>query len=228
MPDAATDAQSDLGALPEWDLNDLYPGPDSPELQKDLDEAAQEARAFNERYKGKVSGLTGDALGDAIVEYEAQHDALGRIASFAQLLHAGSVSDPEVSRFFQNTTERVTDITADLLFFTLEINRIDDEALAGLLSAPKVAKYAPWIRDTRAFREHELSDDLERLFHDKRATGASSWMRLFDETMASLRFPIRGRDLTSEEALHLLTDKDRSLRADAAKSLRDTSQQSPR
>ncbi len=219
MPDAATDARSELGALPEWNLNDLYPGPDSPELQKDLDKAAQEARAFNERYKGKVSGLTGDALGDAIVEYEAQHDGLGRIASFAQLLHAGSVSDPEVSRFFQNTTERVTDITADLLFFTLEINRIDDDALAGLLSAPKVANYAPWIRDTRAFREHELSDDLERLFHDKRVTGASSWMRLFDETMASLRFPIRGRDLTSEEALHLLTDKDRSVRADAAKGL---------
>ena len=219
MPDTATDPQSDLGALPEWDLNDLYPGPDSPELKKDLDAAAQAARAFNERYKGKVSGLTGDGLGDAIADYEAQHDRLGRAASFAQLLHAGNVNDPEVSRFFQNTTERVTDITADLLFFTLEINRLDEEALKGLLAAPKVAHYASWIRDTRAFREHELSDDLERLFHDKRVSGASSWMRLFDETMASLRFPFRGRDLTSEEALHLMTDKDRSVRADAAKGL---------
>jgi oligoendopeptidase F len=129
------------------------------------------------------------------------------------------VNDPEISRFYQDTSERVTDITADLIFFMLEINRIEDGAMEKLLSAPKLARYAPWIRDTRAFRAHQLTDDLERVFHDKQVTGASSWIRLFDETMASLRYNVRGQELSSEQALHMMTDKDRSVRADAAKAL---------
>ena len=219
MPDAIADPQTDLGELPEWNLDDLYSGPECAELRQDLDAAQHAAKAFNERYQGKVGELSGDDLGEAVAEFEAQQERLGRVSSYAQLLHAGNVSDPLVSRFFQDTNERVTDITAQLIFFTLAINRIDDDAIEGLLQAPKLARYAPWIRDTRAFRQHQLSDDLERVFHDKQVTGASSWVRLFDETMASLRFTVRGQELTSEQALHMMTDKDRSVRADAAAAL---------
>ncbi len=211
--------QNDLGELPEWNLDDLYSGPDCAELRRDLEAADRAAQAFNQHYQGKVGDLSGDELGEAVAEFDAQQDRLGRISSYAQLLHAGHVDDPSVSRFYQDTSERVTDITAELIFFTLEINRIGDGAMEKLLAAPKLARYAPWIRDTRAFRGHELSDDLERVFHDKQVTGASSWIRLFDETMASLRFSVRGRELTSEEVLHMMTDKDRSVRADAAKAL---------
>ena len=219
MPDAIADPQTDLGELPEWNLDDLYSGPECAELRQDLDAAQHAAKAFNERYQGKVGELSGDELGQAIVEFEAQQERLGRVSSYAQLLHAGHVSDPAVSRFFQDTNERVTDITAQLIFFTLAINRIDDATIEGLLQAPKLARYAPWIRDTRAFRAHQLSDDLEHVFHDKQVSGASSWVRLFDETMASLRFTVRGQELTSEQALHMMTDKDRSVRADAAAAL---------
>ena len=129
MPDAVANPQSDLGALPEWNLDDLYSGPDCAELRQDLDAAAGNAKAFNERYQGKVGALSGDELGEAVAAFEAQHDGIGRISSYAQLLHAGHVGDPAISRFFQDTNERVTDITAELIFFTLALNRIDDEGL---------------------------------------------------------------------------------------------------
>lgn len=225
MPDAiappGADLPTDPGQLPEWDLNDLYSGPDSAELRQDIKAGQGAARAFNERYQGKVGALSGDELGEAVAEFDAQQDRLGRISSYAQLLHAGNVNDPEVSRFYQDTSEQLTDITADLIFFSLEINRIEDAAMETLLSDPKLARYAPWIRDTRSFRKHQLSDDLERVFHDKHVSGASSWIRLFDETMAALRFTVRGEELSSEQALHMMTDKDRSVRADAAKALSD-------
>ncbi|MCH8182978.1 MAG: M3 family oligoendopeptidase [Proteobacteria bacterium] len=232
MPDAIADpppdSRSDLGELPEWNLDDLYSGPDCAELRRDLETAGRAAEVFNQRYQGKVADLSGDELGEAVAEFDAQQDRLGRISSYAQLLHAGHVNDPSVGRFYQDTNERVTDITAELIFFTLEIIRIGDGAMEKLLPAPKLARYAPWIRDTRSFRGHELSDDLERVFHDKQVTGSSSWIRLFDETMASLRFTVRGQELTSEEALHMMTDKDRSVRADAAKALSDVFEENQR
>ena len=210
---------AELGVLPEWDLADLYPGAESAALRADLETSAEQARDFSARYKGRVGGLDGDGLGEAVAAYEALTDILGRIGSYAQLLHAGAMDDPAVAQFYQNMHERVNEITTDVLFFTLEINRIAGDVLAGRLRAPNLRAYAPWIRDTRAFRDHQLPDDLETLLHEKRVSGASAWIRLFDETMAGLRFPYDGRDLTAEEALHLLSDPGRAVRRAAAKSL---------
>ncbi len=139
--------------------------------------------------------------------------------SFASLVHAGDMSDPDIGRFYQTTHERVNDIESDLLFFTLELNRIDDEALAAKLASPALKRYEPWLRDVRAFRPHQLSDEIEKLLHEKSVAGRASWVRLFDETEASLRFRIKGKTLTSAQALDLLSDRDPATRKAAAKAL---------
>ncbi|HUL07318.1 MAG TPA: M3 family oligoendopeptidase [Candidatus Acidoferrum sp.] len=210
---------ADLGTLPEWDLRDLYPGRDSAALQSDLKKAAEDSKAFRLRFQGKLAGIDGAALGQAVASYEAIQDVLGRIMSYAQLVHAGNMTDPEIGRFYQTMQERVTDISTELLFFTLELNRLDDGVLAEKLKAPALAKYAPWLRDSRAFRPHQLSDEVEQILHEKAIAGRSAWIRLFDESMAHLRFPLDGRELTSNEVLNLLTDRDGKVRKAAAKSL---------
>jgi len=213
-------ASTALGALPEWDLSDLYPGPGSPELAADLDTAATQARAFAEKWQGQVATLNGDELAAAIGEYERIDERLGRIMSYAQLLHAGNVADAEIGRFYQTTQEKVSDIATDLIFFTLEMNRMQEAALEALLDAsPALAHYRPWIRDTRAFRPHQLSDELERLLHEKQVSGRSAWMRLFDETIASMRFVVDGAELSLEETLNLLSDPDGGRRKAAAKAM---------
>ena len=129
------------------------------------------------------------------------------------------MTDPETGRFFQNMQEKVNAISTVLLFFTLELNRIEDGELAAKLKDAGLAHYAPWLRDTRAFRPHQLSDDLEKLLHEKSVAGRAAWTRLFDETVAALRFPVAGQELSSAEALHLLSEPDPALRKEAAKSL---------
>ena len=212
-------AEPDLGPLPEWNLADLYQGRDSPTLEADLKRSTDAAKAFRLRFQGKLADLDGNALGAAVATYEAMQDTLGRISSYAQLVHAGNVADPEIGRFYQTIQERVTDISTDLLFFTLEINRLEDAALAEKLKAPALARYAPWLRDLRAFRPHQLSDELEQLLHEKQIAGRAAWTRLFDETIAHLRFPVNGRDLTESEVMNLLTDGDGAVRKAAAKSI---------
>ncbi|HZB92619.1 MAG TPA: M3 family oligoendopeptidase [Stellaceae bacterium] len=211
--------QGALGPLPEWDLGDLYPGRESPELERDLARSEADAAAFRERYEGKLAALPGAALGGAIETYERLQETLGRIMSYAYLVYAGNMEDAEIGRFFQNTQEKVNAISTTLLFFALEFNRLEDGALEQKLAAPELAHYGPWLRDTRAFRPHQLSDEIETLLHEKYVAGRAAWTRLFDETMAGLRFPIDGKELTSAEALHLLSEPDPAKRKRAAKAL---------
>src|SRR5690606_13057694 len=222
MNDAATssaEASAALGELPDWNLADLYGGRDDPVLAGDLAAAEADAAAFRDRDQGKLASLDGSALGAAIGEYERIDEVLARIMSYASLVYAGNMADAEIGRFYQTMQERVTTISTNLLFFTLELNRLDEKDLARQLEAPAAQRYAPWLRDIRVFRPHQLADDMERLLHEKYVTGRAAWTRLFDETVAALRFPVDGKDLTSAEALHLLSDADRGKRARAAASI---------
>jgi oligoendopeptidase F len=206
-------AALDQAALPEWDLRDLYGSRDAPEVERDLGAAEADAEALRAEAKGRLAELDGDALAAVIERFEALEEQLGRLVSFAQLTHVTQLDDPEVGRFFQTIQERVNAIATRLLFVTLEINRIEDAELeAKLESSARLRHYRPWLRDVRAFRPHQLDDEIERVLHEKSVTGRSAWTRLFDETLAGLRFPLEGRELTAAQIFDLLSDKDRARR----------------
>ena len=212
-------AEPDLGPLPEWDLTDLYSGPDSTEIAGEFDRLSDDIATFKKRFEGGVADLKPATFGSAIGDFEAIQERLWRIGSYAQLLYATDMTDTEVGQFSQNTREKLNDLSADLLFFTLELNRIKDADLTPMLEDASVLHYASWIRNTRLFRDYELSDELERLLHDKEVSGRGAWLRLFDETSAALRFDIGGKALTSQEALNLLSDKDEAIRRGAAEKI---------
>jgi len=213
---AVAQRQTALADLPEWDLSDLYSGRDSEALKRDLVQLASDAEAFRERYQGHLADLSGAALGAAIETYERLQEQSGRIIGYASLVHAGDLADSEIGRFFQTMQERINAVSTTLLFFTLGLNRINDADLAAKQADPALARYRPWLRDTRAFRPHQLSDEIEKLLHEKYVAGRAAWTRLFDETIANLRFPIGDKELTEAEALNLLSDRDRETRHEAA------------
>ncbi|HEX2942580.1 MAG TPA: M3 family oligoendopeptidase [Rhodopila sp.] len=206
-------------ALPAWDLSDLYPSPDSPSVAEDLGRADQSAKAFAQAYTGKLAAMSGGALAIAIAEYERIQEILGRVASYAQLLFAEDSTQPATGRFYQTVNERVTSISSDLLFFTLELNRLPDQVLDAKLADPALARYRPWLRDLRVFRPHQMADDLEKLSHERDLTASAAWVRLFDETIAAMRIPLNGEDLTVSDTLNKLSDRDRSLREAAGKAI---------
>ena len=198
----------ETAALPAWDLSDLYHAPDSPALEADFKRAKDAAVAFAAAYQGKLAGAD---LPVAIAEYERIYEILGRIGSYSGLLFAGDSSDAVRGKFYQTVSERITAITTHLLFFTLELNRMDEP--------PDAGRYASWLRDLRVFRPHQLSDDVEKLMHEKEVAGASAWSRLFDETTAGMRVPFNGEDLTVSATLNKLSDGDRSVREAAGKAI---------
>ena len=212
-PDTMTSAAPDDGAtLPSWNLADLYPGPDSPGLEADFAAATTAAQAFATRWTGRLATASGADIAAAIAEFERIDEILGRLLTYAQLLFAADATNATIARFTQSVNERVTTISAQLIFFTLELNRLDEATLAPRLADPALAHYAPFLRDLRVFADHQLSDELEKLLHEKDITGRAAWNRLFDETIAGLRANVDGQELTVTDTLNLLSDPDRARR----------------
>jgi len=216
-----------LGALPEWNLNDLYPGMESSELKWDLENGENQCLTFEQAYKGKLVDMAvgenaGHSLAAAVKRYEALEDKLGRLISYASLVYAGDTTDPKRAKFYGDLQERITAASVHLLFFTLEFNRIDDAALDAAMADPELGHYRPWIEDVRKEKPYQLEDRVEQLFHEKSVTGYAAWNRQFDETIASLRFRIAGKQLAIEPMLNLLVDTDPKKRRMASEALART------
>jgi len=206
--------------LPNWNLSHQYDNHEDPRLDAHLNEAASRSKAFSDGYAGQLTALDGAGFARAIAEYESILEILHKAMSYGQLLFSVSTGDAEIGRFYQTLQERVTDISADTLFFTLEINRLDDEVLDAKMSDPAAARYQPWLREVRQFRDHQLSDDMEKLLLEKSVTGHAAWVRLFEETFSDMRFDVEGvgEELTQSQVLNLLSDKDGAKRKAAAAS----------
>jgi oligoendopeptidase F len=214
-------------ALPEWNLADLYAGIDDPRVKQDLDRADAESIAFEQAYKGKLGALAdgpdaGPALATAVKRYEALDDLLGRIGSFAGLVHAGNTVDPARAKFYGDVQERITAASTHLLFFVLELNRLDDAKLEAAMEDPALGHYRPWLEDIRKDKPYQLDDRIEQLFHEKSVTAYSAWNRLFDETIASLRFKVGTKSLAIEPTLNLMQDPKAATRQAASQALAKT------
>jgi len=214
----------DLGDLPEWNLADLYTGINAPELNADMERAAAESQAFESRWKGQLAeeaarGAAGQ-LGIALRDYEGLEELIGRIASYAGLVYAGDTSDPQRAKLYGDVQERMTDASAHLLFFALELNLIDDALIEQALADDTLfGHYRPWVIDLRKDKPFQLEDRIEQLFHEKSVTGRGAWNRLFDETMTELRFDVGGEEMLLEPTLNRLQDADGKVRQEAAEAL---------
>jgi len=220
--DANANASGGLGALPEWDLTDLYTAPDAPEVARDMGWLESECAAFAGDYEGKLADLDAAGLLACVRRYERIDTVAGRIMSFAGLRYYQNTVDAERAKFMADCQDRITAFTTPLVFFSLEFNRLDDAHLEALLAAnADLARYRPVFDRMRAMRPHQLSDELERYLHDLSTVGSAAWNRLFDETMAGLTFDIAGEEEPKnlESTLDLLTDPARPRREAAARAL---------
>ncbi|WP_170324588.1 M3 family oligoendopeptidase [Ruegeria arenilitoris] len=215
----AAGGTGDLGNLPEWDLTDLYSSEDAPELSRDLDWLEGECASFAADYEGKLADLDAEGLLTCVKRNEKINSIAGRIMSFAGLRYYQLTTDAERAKFLSDMQEKITVFTTPLVFFTLEINRIDDDALKAHFDAnTDLARYEPVFRRIRAMKPYQLSDELEKFLHDLGVVG-DAWERLFDETIAGLTFEVDGEELNIEGTLNLLTEQDRSKREAASREL---------
>ena len=209
-----------------WDLRDLYAGVDDPAIARDLDSALKRAQAFESRYRGQIDvpgGPGADTLLAAVRELEALSEQMDRPIIYASLVHAAKTDDPRQGALLARTREQRTVINKHLIFFDLEWVKVADEAVQRLLAALALARYRHYLEQKRAWRPHYLSEPEEKILEEKSVTGRAAFVRLFDETVASLRFPFehagRTESLSLSQINARLYDADRGVRRAAAEGL---------
>ena len=194
--------------LPEWDLSDLYTAYDSPKIDEDIQWSLAQADAFQKKYEPLLSqnaALAKDFF-EAIALYEKISETMGRLSSYAGLLLSKQVDSPSIQQFHQKIQESLTQISTHFIFFPLAVNQLDDAAWDAMLAESKdLQKYKAWIDQTRLFRPYQLSQDLEKVFLEKSVTSSRAWVRLYDETLASLRFQVDGDTLNISSVTDLMS-----------------------
>ncbi|MGR3662399.1 MAG: M3 family oligoendopeptidase [Paracoccaceae bacterium] len=217
---ATASGGNEFGNLPEWDLSDLYTGTDAKELKDDMAWLEKACVGFAADYEGKLAGLDGAGMLDCVHRYEKIQSVGGRIMSFAGLRYYQNTTDAERGKFMSDCQDKITTFTTPLVFFSLEINRIEDDKLAAMLAEnTDLARFKPIFDQLRAMRPYQLSDELEKFLHDQSVVGSAAWNKLFDETIAALEFKIDGETMNLESVLNFFSDPDRTKREAAAHEL---------
>ena len=186
---------NNLGKLPVWDLSDLYKSTKDKKITSDLNFVKKAYKKFEKKYEDKIKKLNGNNLLKAILELEEISEKGSRIISFAQLLHHENIENENNKIFFQNIDEKITEYESSAVFFNLEINAIKEKQLQKFFKNKKLKKFQTWIKHLRMFKPYQLSKELEKLLLEKDITSNDAWIRLFDDTIASLRFPYRKKKI---------------------------------
>ena len=202
-----------------WDLSDLYASNDDPKLAQDKESIVEQAEAFATSYKGKIAGLDAKAFNEMLEAYEALHDAIGKIGSFAYLQWSTDTSNSEYGKLVQESNELSSEIHQKLVFLDVEWLAIDDAKANALIQAPELQNYVHYLESSRRYKEHVLEEKQEQVLSAKSVTGRSAWIRFFDETLGSAKFELDGEEYSEQEVLSKLHDSDRDLRKRAHVSL---------
>ena len=209
--------KKNLGKLPIWNLGDLYESPNSKKLRDDLSNLSIITKKFEKKYNNKVINLSSKNLLKAIIELEKIDIKMDKIMSYAHLLVAEDGNNEKNKIFYQKMQEKITSIASSLVFFTIQINQISDHNLNKLFSNRSLGVYKNWILNLRKFKPYQLDIKTEKLLQEKSITSRSAWVRLFDDTIASLKFPFKGKELSSAEIFNYLSDKKELNRKNSAK-----------
>jgi len=186
---------SELGQLPDWNLNDLYTSTDAKELVSDLNWLEKECDEFAKKYEGKLKFLSANEMLKCVVRNEKISSISGRIISYAGLLYYQKTTDADRAKFLSDMQEKITIFTTKLVFFSLEMNSLDDDFLESQFKEnAKLSRYKPVFEKIRALKPYQLSDEIEKFLHDLGIVG-DAWEKLFDETIAGLKFKIGGETL---------------------------------
>ena len=200
-------------SIPSWDLKDLYPGTEAPEIKKDLRKVAQLTKKFRVNYRGKISTLKEHGFIKLFGDWENLQQKSGRLLSFAQLLHAQNNKCPRRIKFLSDIEEKLTKLSSRTTFLPLEINQINEKQYKKLVSKKSpIRKYKIFFEKLRAMKPYQLSEKMENFLNEYGSSTRNSWCKLFDETISEMSILMNNKRYSLEQAIHLLQSPNSRLR----------------
>ncbi|MBX7146902.1 MAG: M3 family oligoendopeptidase [Alphaproteobacteria bacterium] len=205
--------------LPVWNLKDFYSDYKSNEIENDLKKLQDQSLEFSKKYQTKIASLTSEELYEAISDYEKLQELCGKLLSYAELYHAQDMSNDTIAAFYQTVQEKVNSLSSQILFFNIELNKIEDQMFEHHINSTALLHYKSWLKELRLFRAHQLSEEIEKLLYERSIVGRASWVRLFNETITSIKINLNQKTLSLDETLNLLSNKDEDQRRQAGEQI---------
>ena len=205
-----------------WDLSDLYKSPEDPKLSEDKKDLLEQADKFADKYRGRISALSASEFSDALRAYESLVQRAGKIGSYSHLIWSTNTEDAKLGKLLQEANELGSELSQKLVFFDVEWMKVDDDRAEELINSKELVPWKHYLRVSRMYKDHTLSEDAEQVMSAKSVTGRSAWNRYFDETLGAARFELDGEEMTEQQVLSKLHSPDRELRKRAHESLTET------
>ncbi|MBS3781229.1 MAG: M3 family oligoendopeptidase [Candidatus Thermoplasmatota archaeon] len=206
----------------EWDLTDLYEGPEDPQLEQDIKKSIQKAQEFREKYNGKIEAaeLSFEEFREAMEEYEEIFESINKISSFASLYHAMDTQDPDRGALLQRVEQKKSEVKNKLIFFELEWQSLSEEEAEGYLESEELEHYESYLNNWRRYTPYMLSEQEEQIIESLQNTAKEAFKRLFDQTIGDItvEFEVEeeSHEMVLDQALSVLYEEDREKRKAAA------------
>ena len=199
---------------PQWNLKEFYDSYKSEKINIDIEKIRSSTIKFNKKYKNTLKNLSNKKIIQSIKEFEIIEEKIGKLKSYIYLIYCTNQLDTEIVAFYQKVNEQLTNIDSNLLFFCLELNSLNEKKI-NLLEGNR---FFVWLKNLRKFKNYQKKEEIEKILLDKNLTSSNSWIRLFDQTMAGIKFSFKNKNLNESEILNLLSSSNSSTRKLAAKS----------
>jgi oligoendopeptidase F len=203
-----------------WDLTPLYSGFDDPQLHADEAAARAAATTFVDSYRGRVAELDGAELLGALQAFDDLTRLTRKPGWYASLRFAEDTEEAE-ARAAQSAAEAfAAEVSAQVVFFGLEIKELSAGHLDVLTASPELRRYAHYLAYQRIFEPYSLDEQSEATITRKDVTGKSAWVQLYQQITGGLRYSVdHGGEVTQYspgEIFALMESPDRSLRQAAS------------
>ena len=199
---------------PQWNLKEFYDSYKSEKIETDIEKIRSSTINFNKKYKNTLKNLSNKKIIQSIKEFEKIEERIGKLKSYIYLIYCTNQLDTEIVAFYQKVNEQLTNIDSNLLFFCLELNSLSEKKINVL----EGNRFFVWLKNLRKFKNYQKKEEIEKILLDKNLTSSNSWIRLFDQTMAGIKFSFKNKNLNESEILNLLSSSNSSTRKLAAKS----------
>lgn len=211
--------------LPVWDLSEYYANEDDKQIERDLELYAKLAEDFAETYRGKVNKLSADEFVKALKSLEKIGNLGAKLSGFAYLNQTTQMKNAKATAVYQKVVEGLNAAGCNLLFFSLEYNKLTNAQVKMLLEDKKVSQYLPYLKRMRLFKTYELKEDVEKTLLEKDITSGSAWVRFYEEYMARLSYTVNGKTYNDAEISKLCLSPDAKLREAAGKEINRVSKE---
>ncbi len=171
-----------------WDLSDLFSGLTDPRIETTLKTAEKEARAFIEKYRGKLVQMTPAELLQAFKDEESLVSPVYHLSQFAHLHTAVDTADEQAKALEARIDEAMSHIGKQLVFFNLELGAMPEADFAKFDGAPELKDYQYPIYQSRKNAKYDLSEKEEQILILKDLTARQANQKLYDELTSSFQF----------------------------------------